>query len=89
MPDRPRDPPWIFRTYAGHSSARASNELYRQNLAAGQTGLSIAFDLPTQTGYDPDQVLSRGEVVADGSPQSLKACAGGDIEQAFIDLVTA
>ncbi len=49
-----RDPPWIFRTYAGHSSARASNALFRQNLAAGQTGLSIAFDLPTQCGYDPD-----------------------------------
>ena len=50
----PRDPPWVMRTYSGHSTARASNELYRTNLAKGQTGLSIAFDLPTQTGYDPD-----------------------------------
>ena len=57
-----RDPPWIFRTYAGHSTARESNRLYRQNLAKGQTGLSIAFDLPTQTGFDSDHLLSRGEV---------------------------
>ncbi len=57
-----RDRPWVMRTYAGHSDARRSNELYRGNLAKGQTGLSIAFDLPTQTGYDPDHVLSRGEV---------------------------
>ncbi|MDQ0314061.1 protein meaA [Amorphus orientalis] len=57
-----RDKPWIFRTYAGHSSAKASNELYRSNLAKGQTGLSVAFDLPTQTGYDPDHALARGEV---------------------------
>jgi ethylmalonyl-CoA mutase len=57
-----RDPPWVMRTYAGHSTARESNELYRRNLAKGQTGLSIAFDLPTQTGYDPDHELSRGEV---------------------------
>ena len=57
-----RDPPWVMRTYAGHSSARESNELYRRNLAKGQTGLSVAFDLPTQTGYDPDHELSRGEV---------------------------
>jgi len=56
------DRPWVMRTYAGHSDARASNELYRKNLAKGQTGLSIAFDLPTQTGYDPDAVLARGEV---------------------------
>ncbi|MEO8841530.1 MAG: protein meaA [Kofleriaceae bacterium] len=68
MPDRPRDPPWIFRTYAGHSSARASNELYRRNLAAGQTGLSIAFDLPTQCGYDPDHPLARPEVGKVGVP---------------------
>src|SRR6187401_1768199 len=54
--------PWMMRTYSGHSSARASNELYRTNLTKGQTGLSIAFDLPTQTGYDPDAVLARGEV---------------------------
>jgi (2R)-ethylmalonyl-CoA mutase len=57
-----RDKPWVMRTYAGHSDARRSNELYRRNLAKGQTGLSIAFDLPTQTGYDPDHPLARGEV---------------------------
>jgi len=57
-----RDRPWVMRTYAGHSSATKSNELYRKNLAKGQTGLSIAFDLPTQTGYDPDAELARGEV---------------------------
>ena len=57
-----RDRPWVMRTYAGHSDAKRSNELYRKNLAKGQTGLSIAFDLPTQTGYDPDHVLARGEV---------------------------
>ena len=57
-----RDRPWVMRTYAGHSDARRSNELYRGNLAKGQTGLSVAFDLPTQTGYDPDHVLARGEV---------------------------
>jgi (2R)-ethylmalonyl-CoA mutase len=62
------DTPWIFRTYAGHSSARASNALYRQNLAAGQTGLSIAFDLPTQCGYDPDHPLARPEVGKVGVP---------------------
>jgi (2R)-ethylmalonyl-CoA mutase len=56
------DRPWVMRTYAGHSDARRSNELYRKNLAKGQTGLSVAFDLPTQTGYDPDHVLARGEV---------------------------
>jgi len=57
-----RDQPWMMRTYAGHSDARRSNELYRGNLAKGQTGLSVAFDLPTQTGYDPDHELARGEV---------------------------
>ncbi len=57
-----RDKPWIFRTYAGHSTARDSNRLYRQNLAKGQTGLSIAFDLPTQNGLDSDHPLARGEV---------------------------
>jgi (2R)-ethylmalonyl-CoA mutase len=57
-----RDRPWVMRTYAGHSDARRSNELYRRNLAKGQTGLSVAFDLPTQTGYDPDHPLARGEV---------------------------
>src|SRR6476619_1558035 len=57
-----RDKPWVMRTYAGQSDARRSNELYRRNLAKGQTGLSVAFDLPTQTGYDPDHLLARGEV---------------------------
>ena len=63
-----RDRPWVMRTYSGHSSARASNELYRRNLAKGQTGLSVAFDLPTQTGYDPDHILARGEVGKVGVP---------------------
>jgi (2R)-ethylmalonyl-CoA mutase len=63
-----RDPPWMMRTYAGHSTAKASNELYRRNLEKGQTGLSVAFDLPTQTGYDPDDELSRGEVGKVGVP---------------------
>lgn len=66
--DREHDRPWVMRTYAGHSSAAASNELYRRNLAKGQTGLSVAFDLPTQTGYDPDHELSRGEVGKVGVP---------------------
>ena len=66
----PADKPWLFRTYAGHSTAKKSNELYRGNLAKGQTGLSIAFDLPTQTGYDPDHVLARGEVGKVGVPVS-------------------
>ncbi|MDI9849844.1 protein meaA [Rhodoblastus sp. 17X3] len=65
-----RDKPWIFRTYAGHSTATESNKLYRGNLAKGQTGLSIAFDLPTQTGYDSDHPLSRGEVGKVGVPIS-------------------
>ncbi len=60
----------MMRTYAGHSTAKASNELYRRNLAKGQTGLSIAFDLPTQTGYDPDDELARGEVGKVGVPIS-------------------
>ena len=63
-----RDKPWIFRTYAGHSSAAASNALYRTNLAKGQTGLSVAFDLPTQTGYDSDHPLAKGEVGKVGVP---------------------
>ncbi len=66
--DRPKDRPWVMRTYAGHSTAAASNALYRTNLAKGQTGLSVAFDLPTQTGYDPDDALSRGEVGKVGVP---------------------
>jgi (2R)-ethylmalonyl-CoA mutase len=68
--DDARDRPWVMRTYAGHSSARASNELYRRNLGKGQTGLSVAFDLPTQTGYDPDDELARGEVGKVGVPVS-------------------
>ncbi|MGQ0532931.1 MAG: methylmalonyl-CoA mutase family protein [Caulobacteraceae bacterium] len=72
MTDRPfqhsPDPPWIFRTYAGHSTPTESNKLYRSNLAKGQTGLSVAFDLPTQTGYDSDHVLARGEVGKVGVP---------------------
>jgi (2R)-ethylmalonyl-CoA mutase len=63
-----RDKPWVIRTYAGHSSATESNALYRRNLAKGQTGLSVAFDLPTQTGYDPDSELARGEVGKVGVP---------------------
>jgi len=66
--DTPRDAPWMMRTYSGHSTARASNELYRNNLAKGQTGLSIAFDLPTQTGYDPDAPEAAGEVGKVGVP---------------------
>ncbi len=73
MNDKPsarpeKDRPWVMRTYAGHSSAAESNKLYRMNLAKGQTGLSVAFDLPTQTGYDPDSPLSRGEVGKVGVP---------------------
>jgi (2R)-ethylmalonyl-CoA mutase len=68
--DHERDRPWVMRTYAGHSSARTSNALYRRNLAKGQTGLSVAFDLPTQTGYDPDHELARGEVGKVGVPVS-------------------
>ncbi|MBM7509861.1 protein meaA [Nocardioides sp. 31GB23] len=63
-----KDRPWVMRTYAGHSTAQASNELYRNNLSKGQTGLSVAFDLPTQTGYDPDSVMSTGEVGKVGVP---------------------
>src|ERR1700748_251170 len=74
-PDKPqakaqRHKPWIFRTYAGHSTATDSNALYRKNLSKGQTGLSVAFDLPTQTGYDSDHVLSKGEVGKVGVPIS-------------------
>jgi (2R)-ethylmalonyl-CoA mutase len=68
-----RDRPWMMRTYAGHSTAKASNELYRRNLRKGQTGLSVAFDLPTQTGYDPDDELARGEVGKVGVPISHRA----------------
>ncbi len=70
MTDKQRDKPWIFRTYAGHSSAADSNALYRKNLSKGQTGLSVAFDLPTQTGYDSDHILAKGEVGKVGVPIS-------------------
>src|SRR5512146_1227189 len=77
MRDKPmRDKPWIFRTYAGHSTAADSNALYRKNLAKGQTGLSVAFDLPTQTGYDSDHVLAKGEVGKVGVP----VCHVGDMQ---------
>src|SRR5690606_35152918 len=79
QPSAGRDKPWIFRTYAGHSTAQASNELYRTNLARGQTGLSVAFDLPTQTGYDSDHELARGEVGKVGVPVSHI----GDMRQLF------
>jgi len=74
-----KDRPWLFRTYSGHSSASASNELYKTNLARGQTGLSVAFDLPTQTGYDSDHVLARGEVGKVGVP----ICHLGDMRTLF------
>ena len=74
--------PWLFRTYAGHSTASASNELYRGNLAKGQTGLSVAFDLPTQTGYDSDHLLARGEVGKVGVPVGHL----GDMRALFADI---
>ena len=78
--ERPtRDKPWIFRTYAGHSTAADSNALYQKNLAKGQTGLSVAFDLPTQTGYDSDHVLAKGEVGKVGVP----ICHLGDMRTLF------
>ena len=81
--ERPtRDKPWIFRTYAGHSTAADSNALYRKNLAKGQTGLSVAFDLPTQTGYDSDHVLAKGEVGKVGVP----ICHLGDMRALFDDI---
>ena len=70
MTQSEKDRPWLIRTYAGHSTAKASNLLYRSNLEKGQTGLSVAFDLPTQTGYDSDHILSRGEVGKVGVPVS-------------------
>ncbi|WP_189215909.1 MULTISPECIES: protein meaA [Streptomyces] len=82
MTGRQKDRPWLMRTYAGHSTAEASNELYRRNLAKGQTGLSVAFDLPTQTGYDPDHVLARGEVGRVGVPVSHL----GDMRRLFEDI---
>src|SRR3954465_3098925 len=80
-----RDRPWIFRTYSGHSNARESNALYRKNLAKGQTGLSVAFDLPTQTGYDSDHVLARGEVGKVGVP----ICHLGDMRALFAQIPLA
>ncbi|MEU3960849.1 protein meaA [Streptomyces buecherae] len=82
MTERHKDRPWLMRTYAGHSTAEASNALYRRNLAKGQTGLSVAFDLPTQTGYDPDHVLARGEVGRVGVPVSHL----GDMRRLFQDI---
>ena len=76
------DRPWLFRTYAGHSTAEASNALYRANLARGQTGLSVAFDLPTQTGYDSDHVLAKGEVGKVGVP----IAHAGDMQTLFSDI---
>jgi (2R)-ethylmalonyl-CoA mutase len=77
-----KDRPWLIRTYAGHSTASASNALYQSNLAKGQTGLSVAFDLPTQTGYDSDHVLARGEVGKVGVPVSHL----GDMRTLFADI---
>jgi len=77
-----KDRPWVMRTYSGHSTAQASNELYRLNLSKGQTGLSVAFDLPTQTGYDSDHALARGEVGKVGVP----ICHVADMETLFADI---
>ena len=82
MTDMRKDRPWLIRTYAGHSTASASNALYRANLAKGQTGLSVAFDLPTQTGYDSDHILARGEVGKVGVPVSHL----GDMRTLFQDI---
>ncbi len=79
MSQQEKDRPWLIRTYAGHSTAKASNALYRSNLEKGQTGLSVAFDLPTQTGYDSDHVLARGEVGKVGVP----VCHLGDMRALF------
>ena len=79
MTETKKDRPWLFRTYSGHSTAAKSNALYRSNLAKGQTGLSVAFDLPTQTGYDSDHVLARGEVGKVGVP----VCHLGDMRTLF------
>lgn len=82
MTNATKDRPWLIRTYAGHSTAKASNALYRGNLAKGQTGLSVAFDLPTQTGYDSDHVLARGEVGKVGVP----VCHLGDMRTLFDEI---
>ena len=97
------DRPWMIRTYAGHSTAAKSNELYRSNLEKGQTGLSIAFDLPTQTGYDPDDPIARGVITeasiradyydlpsgkfARTTPNEITLCKNGG--GAHLDLMTA
>src|SRR5262245_10888805 len=80
-----KDAPWVMRTYSGHSTAKASNELYRLNLSKGQTGLSVAFDLPTQTGYDSDHSLAHGEVGKVGVP----ICHIGDMEALFAGIPLA
>lgn len=82
MTQEQKDRPWLFRTYAGHSTAAASNALYRSNLSKGQTGLSVAFDLPTQTGYDSDHILAGGEVGKVGVP----ICHLGDMRTLFADI---
>ena len=82
MTQEQKNHPWLFRTYAGHSTAQASNKLYRSNLSKGQTGLSVAFDLPTQTGYDSDNILARGEVGKVGVP----ICHLGDMRTLFEDI---
>ncbi|MDT2077249.1 MAG: protein meaA [Planktomarina sp.] len=82
MTEVSKDRPWLFRTYAGHSTAEASNALYHSNLSKGQTGLSVAFDLPTQTGYDSDHVLAHGEVGKVGVP----ICHLGDMRTLFADI---
>src|SRR5437762_4080173 len=83
--NHPKDPHWIFRTYAGYASARESNALYRRNLSRGQTGLSVAFDLPTQTGYDSDEPMAAGEVGKVGVPISHLA----DMEALFTEIPLA
>ena len=84
-PKTKREQPWLFRTYSGHSSAASSNALYRTNLARGQTGLSVAFDLPTQTGYDADHPLAKGEVGKVGVPIGHL----GDMEALFAGIPLA
>ncbi|MEP3247858.1 MAG: protein meaA [Sneathiella sp.] len=81
-PKQSKDRPWLFRTYSGHSSAKASNELYKTNLGKGQTGLSVAFDLPTQTGYDSNHILAKGEVGKVGVP----ICHLGDMRTLFEEI---
>src|ERR671937_2024457 len=82
MAERARDEPWIFRTYAGYGNPRVTNERYKRNLAKGQTGLSVAFDLPTQTGYDSDHLMARGEVGRVGVP----ICHLGDMRVLFDEI---